>query len=130
MPGVRAWTGWVRSTGLFGRVPGPETPEVATGIVSDLDFDRRCAMKQMASMFRRACPDLSSTTDLVVAEEDLVVERRTARGTQTGELMGIAATGKQFEMSETRILRIVLPPDPSPSGVYYPFSPPTADSRQ
>ena len=63
----------------FRRVPGPETPEVATGIVSDLDFDRRCAMKQMASMFRRACPDLSSTTDLVVAEEDLVVDRRTAR---------------------------------------------------
>ena len=67
----------------------------------------RDAMKQMISMFRAACPDLSSTTDFLVAEGDLVVGRHTARGTQTGELMGIPASGKQFEMSEIHIVRIV-----------------------
>ena len=67
----------------------------------------RDAMKQMMSMFRAACPDLVSTTDFLVAEGDLVVGRHTTRGTQTGELMGIPATGKSFEISEIHIVRIV-----------------------
>ena len=67
----------------------------------------RDAMKQMISMARAACPDFSSTPDFLVAEGDLVVGRHTARGTQTGDLMGIPAADKHFEISEIHIVRIV-----------------------
>ena len=67
----------------------------------------REAMKQMIGMFRAACPDLTSTTEFVIAEGDLVVGRHTERGTQTGEMMGMPATGKSFEMSEIHVVRIV-----------------------
>lgn len=45
--------------------------------------------------YRQGMPDLHFTVEDMVAEGDKVAWRFTVRGTQTGELMGIAPTGKQ-----------------------------------
>ncbi len=52
-------------------------------------------LKQFATMYRTAIPDLHITIEDMIAEEDKVVTRWTARGTQLGPLMGIPPTGKQ-----------------------------------
>lgn len=62
--------------------------------------------KQVLLAFRSAFPDLSFTTDDIIAEGDKVVLRFTARGTHQGDLMGIPATGKAITMSGIEILRI------------------------
>ena len=64
-------------------------------------------MKALMSMFLSAFPDLYSTIDLLVAEENLVVGRHTTTGAHKGDFMGIPATGKQVNFTETHILRIV-----------------------
>jgi steroid delta-isomerase-like uncharacterized protein len=53
----------------------------------------REGMRAAGAMIRAACPDWHSDLHLLVAEDDLVVERFTASGTQRGELMGVAPTG-------------------------------------
>jgi steroid delta-isomerase-like uncharacterized protein len=59
------------------------------------DFGRGPAgQKQLVGMYRTAFPDLRMTIEDLTAEGDRVVVRWTARGTQTGEMMGIPATGK------------------------------------
>lgn len=50
--------------------------------------------KQLASMYRRAFPDLNMTIDDLISEGDKVVTRWQARGTHKGELMGIQPTNK------------------------------------
>lgn len=55
--------------------------------------------------WRKAFPDLDVTVDLLLAEADLVSVRWTARGTNTGDGNGIAATGKRVEVSGTTIFR-------------------------
>ena len=55
-------------------------------------------MKQMFQIFRQAFSDLNVTVDEIVAEGDTVVSRMTIRGTHTGDLMGIAPTGKKFSV--------------------------------
>jgi len=62
---------------------------------SDPDFGRGPAgQKQLVGMYRTAFPDLHMTIEDMTAEGDRVVVRWTVRGTQTGEMMGIPATGK------------------------------------
>ena len=51
-------------------------------------------------------PDFTTSIDLLVAEDDLVVGHFTTSGTHLGELMGIPATGKKVSFTETHILRI------------------------
>ena len=58
----------------------------------------REGVKQGMGMFLSAFPDLSSTTDFVVAEGDLVVGHHTTTGTNQGEFMGMPATGKKMRM--------------------------------
>lgn len=62
--------------------------------------------KQVLSHFRSAFPDLRLTTEDVIAEGDKVVLRYSARGTHSGDLMGIPATGKRVLMAGIEILRI------------------------
>ena len=64
-------------------------------------------LKQMFAMFRSAFSDLRITVEDLIAEDDKVVGRVAARGTHRGELMGIAATGKQIDMGEIHIFRVV-----------------------
>ncbi len=51
-------------------------------------------LKQVASLYRSAFPDIHFTIEQQIAEGDYVVQRVTATGTQRGDLPGIPATGK------------------------------------
>jgi steroid delta-isomerase-like uncharacterized protein len=64
------------------------------------------AKQQRWAMYFAAIPDLHSTIDDLVAEEDKVVVRYTGEGTQQGELLGIPPTGKRFRFSGICIIRL------------------------
>ena len=51
-------------------------------------------------------PDYSGTTEAVVAEDDLVTVRYTARGTHTGEYRGLEPTGHEARWSGIAIYRV------------------------
>jgi predicted ester cyclase len=70
----------------------------------DLNFEQ---YKQHQSALFIAFPDLSFTVEDMIASEDKVVARWTARGTHKGAYMGIAPTGKSFKMSGIGIARFV-----------------------
>jgi steroid delta-isomerase-like uncharacterized protein len=62
---------------------------------SDANFGRGpTGQKQFVDMYRTAFPDLRMTIEDMTAEGDRVAVRWTARGTNTGEMMGMPATGK------------------------------------
>ena len=73
-----------------------------TGDVVDVD-----GLKGFAGVFRGSFPDWHSTFEELVAEGDRVAERWTGRGTQRGELQGIAPTGKRVEVPGSVFYRIV-----------------------
>jgi steroid delta-isomerase-like uncharacterized protein len=62
--------------------------------------------KQLVGMYRAIYPDLQMTVDDLIGEGDKVVCRWTARGTNTGPLMGMPATGKQATVTGISILTI------------------------
>ncbi len=63
-------------------------------------------MRHAAAMFRTALPDWHSNVEQLVAEGDLVVERFTASGTHSGELMGVAPTGRVLRLRGMQMFRI------------------------
>ena len=54
-------------------------------------------VKQIIGMYLNAFPDIEMTVDELVAEGNSVACLSTMRGTHTGDLMGIAPTGKRIE---------------------------------
>jgi len=62
--------------------------------------------RQFVGMYQAAFEDGMVTIDDEIAEGDLVVTRWTGRGTHTGELMGIAPTGKEVTVSGITISRL------------------------
>ena len=62
--------------------------------------------REFVVMYRTAFPDLRITVDEQFAEGETVVTRWTATGTNEGELMGMAATGKQATTAGININRI------------------------
>ena len=65
------------------------------------------ASKASIRGYRDALPDMRMTVELQVAEGEEVVTQWTARGTHQGDLMGLAATGKQATVTGITIDRIV-----------------------
>ena len=63
------------------------------------------AFKQFLSLYLNAFPDAHFTVEDIIAEGDSVVARHTFRGTQQGDLMGIAPTGKQVMTTGITITR-------------------------
>src|SRR5215208_1641951 len=63
-------------------------------------------IKEIVRAYHSAFPDLTYTVEKQVAEGDMVVTRWTARGTHRGELMGVAPSGKQIEVSGMSMDRI------------------------
>jgi len=63
-------------------------------------------MRQAAAMFRAGAPDWHSDLHQLVAEDDVVVERFTAGGTHTGELMGAPPTGRPITLDGINIFRL------------------------
>ncbi len=66
----------------------------------------REGLKQFVAMSRTALPDFHSTIEDMIAEGDKVMTRFTVRGTQQGEFMGIAPTGRQVTVTGIAIHRI------------------------
>ena len=63
-------------------------------------------MIDMMWMFVGVFPNLSVVVDHWVAEGDLVAGVMTTEGTQTGEFMGIPASGKTFSVREMHMVRV------------------------
>ena len=68
--------------------------------------DGREANRQFWAAFFAALPDLSATMEDLVVSRDRVVGRFVYRGTHTGELMGIPASGNAVEMRSIDIWRL------------------------
>ena len=66
----------------------------------------RQGMIEMMGMFVGAFPDLNVVVDHWVAEGDLVAGVMTTKGTQTGEFMGMPASGKKFSVREMHMVRV------------------------
>ena len=88
-------------------------PDAVDGFVA-LDYvnhnayvtDGREANREWWSTFFTAFPDIKATMDDLVVAGDRVVGRFTYRGTHTGPLYGVPATGKPIEMRSIDIWRI------------------------
>ena len=68
--------------------------------------DGREANRQFWTGFIAALPDLSATMEDLVISGDRVVGRFVYRGTHTGELMGVPASGNAVEMRSIDIWRV------------------------
>ena len=66
----------------------------------------REGMRAAGTAFRAAFPDWHSEVHLLVAEDDLVTEVFTASGTQRGEFMGVAATGRSMSLRGINVFRV------------------------
>jgi steroid delta-isomerase-like uncharacterized protein len=75
----------------------PSSPEPLRGKEGYREFVER---------YLTAFPDGRITVDQQIAEGNLVVNRWTGRGTNTGELMGMPATGKKATVTGITIARI------------------------
>jgi steroid delta-isomerase-like uncharacterized protein len=71
------------------------------GVTPDRD-----GMRAAAEQMRAAFPDWHSELHRLVAEGDIVVERFTAAGTQRGEVMGVAPTGRTVSLPGINIFRL------------------------
>ena len=68
--------------------------------------DGREANRQLWTMFYAAMPDMQVTQEDLIVSGDRVIGRYTYRGTQTGEFMGIPASGNPIEMRSIDIWRV------------------------
>ncbi len=68
--------------------------------------DGREANRQFWNAFFTGLPDVTATMDDLVISGDRVVGRYVYRGTHTGELMGIPASGQPVEMRSIDIWRV------------------------
>ncbi len=66
----------------------------------------REGMRVAGAMMRATFPDWHSELHELVAEDDIVVERFTASGTQQGEVLGVAATGRTVTLPGINIFRL------------------------
>jgi steroid delta-isomerase-like uncharacterized protein len=64
------------------------------------------AAKQEAADFRQGFPDVVSTIEDLIAEEDKVVARWRSRATHQGDYMGTPASGKEVQFTGISIYRI------------------------
>jgi steroid delta-isomerase-like uncharacterized protein len=62
--------------------------------------------REFVNMYLTGFPDSALTVDHQLAEGEFVASRWTARGTNTGELMGMPATGKQVTVEGITYARI------------------------
>lgn len=62
-------------------------------------------LKEKIAMINQAFPDAHTTIDLIVANEDLVIDRWTTSGTHAGAFMDIPATGNPVAITGISIYR-------------------------
>ena len=66
----------------------------------------RADLKAAIERVSAGLSDVSMTVEDVVAEGDRVAVRLTARATQTGEFMGMPASGRSYEIGEIHVFRV------------------------
>jgi steroid delta-isomerase-like uncharacterized protein len=71
------------------------------GDLSDLE-----AAKESFAALHQASPDIKWQVDDVIAEGDMVVARRTAKGIHKSPFMGIPTEGEKVEFSGIEIVRL------------------------
>jgi steroid delta-isomerase-like uncharacterized protein len=70
-------------------------------------FRGKDGFREFVSVYLTGFPDGTITVDDQIAEGDVVATRWTARGTNTGELMGVPPTGRQVTLAGITYGRIV-----------------------
>ena len=81
---------------------------IAPGYVGHLgasDMDRS-ELERLEREFRQAFPDTQHSIDDLIAEDDRVVLRATARATHRSDFQGISCTDRQVEFTAMVIYRI------------------------
>jgi steroid delta-isomerase-like uncharacterized protein len=68
--------------------------------------DGRGDLKRAMERVSKALTDAAFTIEDLIAEDDRVVARLTASATQTGEFMGVPASGTRYTISEIHIFRV------------------------
>ncbi len=68
--------------------------------------DGRADLKAAIARVSAGLSDPEFLVDDLIAEDDRVVARLTASATQTGEMMGMPASGKRYTIGEIHIFRI------------------------
>ena len=63
-------------------------------------------LKEMFGGFATGFPDLKTESQDIIIEGDKIVSRDTTTGTNTGEFMGMPATGKSVDFEEIHIGRV------------------------
>ena len=66
----------------------------------------RQGIKMLSIGILAAFPDVSLNIDLLLAENDFVIERATAKATHSGTYNNITPTGKAYQWQETHIYRL------------------------
>ena len=64
------------------------------------------SFQRFYGMFLAAFPDATMQIEEQIAERDLVVTRKTFRGTHQGDLMGLPPTGRRVEIGLIDIVRL------------------------
>ena len=62
-------------------------------------------VKRIVTMLRTMLPDFHIDVDAMIAEDDIVVSRYTATGTDTGGYMGMPPTGKTVRTTAMQMFR-------------------------
>ena len=70
-------------------------------------FRGKDGFREFVSVYLTGFPDGTITVDDQIAEGDVVATRWTARGTNTGELLGVPPTGRQVTLAGITYGRIV-----------------------
>ncbi|MBK0090573.1 ester cyclase [Erwinia sp. S59] len=73
----------------------------------DAARDREGLWHTFENILRPALADLKVNIELQIAERDWVTTRKTLTGVHTGELLGVAATGKSVSITVIDMVRIV-----------------------
>lgn len=96
---------FLRDLNLADEILSPTFRMHAPGLPADIPPGPEGA-KLYATMLRSAFPDVKITHDFEVERDDTVVIRWTAKGTHTGEFLGLAPTGKVATVTGIDIFRI------------------------
>jgi len=62
-------------------------------------------IREVVTMFRAGFPDMVITLDEVIAEVDWVASKSTLTGTQTGEFLGVAPTGRTVAVTSLTMIK-------------------------
>jgi len=125
---VRRWLEGVFSRGDLDAAHGLFTSNYALHDPSFLrDVHGPEGIKRYVSAYRDAFPDLEVTVEDQLAEEDKVVTRWTARGTHSGEFLGLAPTRQEMTVSGIEFDRVAGGRIDEAWVGYHPFAGPTLD---